>query len=214
VHVVVLDARCEPVPVGEPGELAIGGKGVARGYLGAPELTSERFIADRFGPEPGGRLYRTGDLVRVRPDGDLEFLGRIDDQVKLRGFRIEPDEVAASLREHPCVQDTVVVVRHDDGEDRLVAYATGTDLASVELRTFLADRLPAHLVPSAVVILAALPLSPSGKVDRAALPAPDRASAGQPAELVGPRTPTEQVLTRLVSELLGVAEVGVDDDFF
>ncbi|MGH3799699.1 MAG: amino acid adenylation domain-containing protein, partial [Pseudonocardiaceae bacterium] len=155
-----------------------------------------------------------GDLVRVRPDGDLEFLGRIDDQVKLRGFRIEPDEIAATLREHPLVQDAVVVVRHDGGEDRLVAYATGTDPASVELRTFLADRLPAHLVPSAVVILAALPLSPSGKVDRTALPAPDRASAGLPAEPVGPRTPTEQVLTRLVSELLGVVEVGVDDDFF
>ncbi|MGH3832478.1 MAG: amino acid adenylation domain-containing protein, partial [Pseudonocardiaceae bacterium] len=214
VHVVVLDARLEPVPVGEPGELAIGGKGVARGYLGAPGLTAERFIPDRFGPEPGGRLYRTGDLVRVRPDGDLEFLGRIDHQVKLRGFRIELDEIAASLREHPSVQDALVVVRHDGGEDRLVAYATGTDLASAELRAFLADRLPEHLVPSVVVILAALPLLPSGKVDRAALPAPDRASAGLPTEPLAPRTPTEQVLTRLVSDLLGVVEVGVDDDFF
>jgi len=212
-HVVVLDAQLKPVPIGESGELAIGGKGVARGYLGRGGLTAERFIPDPFSPAPGGRLYRTGDQVRLHADGSLEFLGRIDHQVKINGFRIEPDEVAAVLREHPGVRDTVVVARPDAGGQRLVAYATGDTLAPAELRAFLADRLPAHMVPSAFVVLPELPLSPSGKVDRAALPAPDRHSAGLAAERVAPRTPTERALAQLVGELLG-AEVGIDDDFF
>ncbi|HEX9548470.1 MAG TPA: amino acid adenylation domain-containing protein, partial [Acidimicrobiales bacterium] len=213
VRTVVLDEHLRPVPVGEPGELAIGGKGVARGYLGEPGLTAQRFVPDWLG-DPGGRLYLTGDRVRLRPDGDLEFLGRLDDQVKLRGFRIEPGEVAATLREHRSVRDAVVVVRHDGGDDRLVAYAAGADLDPLELRVFLADRLPAHSVPSAVVVMAALPLSPSGKIDRAALPLPDRASASLPVVAVAPRTPTEQVLAALVRELLGVQEVGIHDNFF
>ena len=169
VHVV--DRRGARVPVGVPGELQIGGPGVARGYLGRPELTAERFVPDPFGGDPGRRLYRSGDLVRFRPDGDVEFLGRVDDQVKIRGFRIEPGEVAAALRRHPGVREAVVVARDLPGGAALVAYVVSTEEPAA-LRSFLRASLPAALVPAAFVRLDELPLTATGKVDRRALPAP------------------------------------------
>lgn len=210
-EVLVLDARLRPVPVGAPGELYLGGPALARGYLGAPALTAERFVPHPFATEPGARLYRTGDLGRWRADGQLEFLGRRDDQLKLRGYRIEPGEIADALRRHPEIRDAIVVVR----DDRLVAYvvpagevAPGAD----ELRVFLADRVPDYMVPAAFVSLAAFPLTTSGKLDRSALPAPD---AGQPATgYAAPRTPAEQALAEIWSSVLRTATVGLDDNFF
>ncbi|PXX58084.1 amino acid adenylation domain-containing protein/thioester reductase-like protein [Nocardia tenerifensis] len=207
VRAVVLDEHLRPLPAGVAGELAIGGAGVARGYLDAPGLTSQRFVADPHAPEPGRRLYLTGDRVRLRGN-EIEFLGRIDEQVKLRGIRVEPEEVSAALREHPAVAGAVTIVRGD----RLVAYAAGADVTPGALRTFLAERLPTHLVPSAVVVLTALPLSPSGKIDRRALPDPQRARVERPVS--ADSTPTEQAIGAFVRELLGVDEVGLDDDFF
>ncbi|MFL6236839.1 MAG: amino acid adenylation domain-containing protein, partial [Thermoanaerobaculia bacterium] len=204
----VVDPRGGLAPVGVPGELRVGGPGVARGYLGRPELTAERFIPDVFGEEPGGRLYRTGDLVRWLPDGTVEFLGRVDDQVKVRGFRIEPGEVEAALRRHPQVREAVVLAR----DERLVAWVVaGEDAPEAgELRDFLRGSLPAALVPSVFVRLAELPLTPTGKVDRRALPAPDLDAAREEA----PRTPAEEVLARIFQEILGVSAVRRSDSFF
>jgi amino acid adenylation domain-containing protein/non-ribosomal peptide synthase protein (TIGR01720 family) len=215
-RVHVLDARMRPVPIGAPGELYIGGDGLARGYHGRPGATAERFVPDPFGPEPGGRLYRTGDLVRLSADGRIRFLRRIDQQVKVRGFRIEPDEVEGALREHPGVRDAAVGARGDEaGERRLVAWLVPEDAPGAgELRAFLATSLPEFMIPSAFVPLASLPLTSRGKVDRRALPDP---SAGPPrAEhaRIAPRTPTEETLAAIWSELLGIEGVGVDDDFF
>ncbi|MFP5285182.1 MAG: non-ribosomal peptide synthetase, partial [Thermoanaerobaculia bacterium] len=203
----VLDRHLQPVPVGVAGELLIGGIGLARDYLGRPELTAGKFVPGA----DGGRLYRTGDLVRWRRDGLLDFVGRIDQQVKIRGFRIEPGEIEGVLREHPGVRDAVVVAREDGGERRLVAYVTGT--GDEGLRSFLADRLPSYMVPAAFVVLPELPLSPNGKVDLAALPAPEsEAPAGPKA---GPRTPTEEMLSLIWAAVLGLpAGPGPDDDVF
>ncbi|NUS62494.1 MAG: amino acid adenylation domain-containing protein, partial [Saccharothrix sp.] len=200
----VLDAGLRPVPPGVVGELYIGGPGVARGYLRRPALTAGRFVADVSGP-PGSRMYRTGDLVRWRPDGELEFVGRADHQVKLRGFRVELGEIEAQLRDHPDVEQAVVTAQ----EDRLVAYVVPPGDVPV-LRQFLRDRLPEFMVPSVFVPLESLPLSVNGKLDRAALPAPDLASGGGRA----PRTPQEELLCGLFAETLGVPKVGIDDDFF
>ncbi|MFY0528921.1 amino acid adenylation domain-containing protein [Archangium gephyra] len=217
VEVYVLDARMRPVPVGVPGELYIGGASVARGYLGRPDLTAERFIPSPFGSEPGGRLYRTGDRVRWLPEGVLEFLGRFDDQLKIRGFRIEPGEVEATLAHHPAVREAVVLARGStSGDRRLVAYAVpraGVSLLPGALRSFLEEKLPAYMVPSAFVVLEALPLTPNGKVDRAALPVP-AASQEVARSYVAPRTPAEEVLAGLWAQVLGVERVGVHDDFF
>ncbi|MFF3488513.1 amino acid adenylation domain-containing protein [Streptomyces sp. NPDC002701] len=216
-QVYVLDSRLLPVPRGVQGELYIAGDGLARGYHGRPELTAGRFVACPFGP-PGARMYRTGDLVRWGRDGRLRYIGRTDFQVKIRGFRIELGEIEHVLAEHPDVAQTVAVVREDrTGDQRLVAYAVPSGKADpagldVEALTdLLRGRLPEYMVPSAVVPLAEFPVSPSGKLDRAALPAPDR---GQAAPGRGPRNHTEEVLCGLYADLLGVAEVGIDDDFF
>jgi amino acid adenylation domain-containing protein len=204
----VLDPHGEPVPAGVRGELYIGGAGVARGYHARAELTAERFLADPF--QPGGRMYRTGDLVRVRADGLLQFEGRGDDQVKLRGFRIELGEIETTLAEHPGVGQVLACVREDTpGDQRLVAYHVG-DVAIDELRELAQRRLPAHMVPGAFVALDELPLTPNGKLDRTALPAP---RAGAVATLA-PRTPLEQQLASLWSEVLGTDGIGVHDSFF
>ena len=214
----VLDRNMEPVPVGIPGELHIGGVGLARGYLGRPELTAERFVPNPFSTEPGARLYKTGDLVRYLPDGNIEFLGRIDHQVKVRGFRIELGEIEAVLKQHPAVTDGAVVAREDvPGDKRLVAYVIPDHKPGPtvgELRGFLRQTLPEYMVPSAFVFLEALPLSPSGKVDRRALPAPDRTRPTLEREYVAPRTPMEEKLAEICAELLGVEKVGVYDSFF
>ncbi|MBV9774972.1 MAG: AMP-binding protein, partial [Gemmatimonadetes bacterium] len=216
--VYVLDAELRPVPPGVPGELFIGGDGVARGYLGRPELTASRFVPDPFATEPGARLYRTGDRVRRLFDGELEFLGRIDQQVKIRGFRIEPGEVEAALQEHPAVREATVIVREDvPGDRRLVAYLTAEGDAAMpavaELREHLRGRLPAYMVPSAFVVLDALPLTPNGKLDRRALPAPEGRSGGEDS-FVAPASPAEATLAEIWRELLRVERVGIHDDFF
>jgi amino acid adenylation domain-containing protein/non-ribosomal peptide synthase protein (TIGR01720 family) len=211
----VLDKDLNLVPIGVPGELYVGGGGLARGYMGRPGLTAERFPADPFCP--GARLYRTGDVVRWRADGLLDFIGRIDDQVKIRGFRIEVGEVEAALRRHPAVTEAVVVAR-EDGHDhkRLIGYVVadgppGRTAQPDELRAFLETSLPGHLVPSALVILDELPLTSNGKVDRKGLPAP-RMRASQ--AYVAPRGPDEELLARVWAEVLGVERVGRDDNFF
>jgi amino acid adenylation domain-containing protein len=209
----VLDARLHPLPAGVSGELYLGGAGVARGYLGRPALTAERFIPDPFGGRPGGRLYRTGDRVRYRADGRLEFLGRADHQVKVRGFRIEPGEVEDVLARHPAVRAAAVVLRDDlPGGPGLAAYLAGAGEAG-ELRAFLRERLPTFMVPSAFVFLEALPLTPNGKVDRRSLPAPGRDRIG-PEVFVAPRSPLEENLAAIWSQVLGQERIGVHDDFF
>ncbi|MDB4947764.1 MAG: hybrid non-ribosomal peptide synthase/polyketide synthase [Gemmatimonadetes bacterium] len=215
----VLDGRGQPVGVGIPGELYLGGDGVALGYLGQPELTSQRFLPDPFAAEPDARMYRTGDRVRWLAEGALEFLGRFDDQVKVRGFRIELGEIEAALDAHPGVKQSTVAARADGpGEKRLVAYVVpaGAEApTAAELRAHLKERLPDYMVPAFVVTLDVLPLTPNGKVDRRALPAPEVAAsvdAGGPAG--EPRTETERRLTELWAEVLGVPHVGVHDNFF
>ncbi|MFF8831197.1 amino acid adenylation domain-containing protein [Streptomyces sp. NPDC015131] len=206
----VLDARLRPVPPGVPGELYLAGVQNARGYLGRPVLTSERFVADPFG-EPGGRMYRTGDLVRRRPDGLVEFLGRADDQVKIRGFRIEPGEIETALTAREGVGAAAVVVREDvPGVPRLVAYVTGT-ADPAQLRRDLAAELPAYMVPAAVVALDALPTNVNGKLDRAALPAP---ALGTGTSSRPPRGAAEERVAAVFAEVLGLAELGAEDDFF
>ncbi|ANZ40481.1 hypothetical protein BBK82_35180 [Lentzea guizhouensis] len=212
--VYVLDEGLRPVPVGVPGELFLAGAGVARGYLGQPGLTAERFLPDPFGP-PGSRMYRTGDIGRWRAHGVVEFVGRTDDQVKIRGFRVETGEIDALLVRHPEVAQSITVARTDDGRKQLVAYlvpAAGTVPAHAELRTWLTRELPDYMVPSAFVVLDALPLSGNGKVDRRALPAPEAHPAAD--RHVEPTTPVERELARVWAEVLRVDRVGIEDNFF
>nr|WP_223759268.1 non-ribosomal peptide synthase/polyketide synthase [Myxococcus sp. RHSTA-1-4] len=214
-RVYVLDARMEPVPPGMPGELYVGGPGLARGYLHRPALTAECFVPDPFATTPGERLYRTGDRVRPLPDGRLEFLGRRDAQVKVRGVRVEPGEVESALAQYPGVRQAVVVLREDSGEARLVAYVVAQEeLEPAALRRFLKERLPEVLVPSAYVTLAALPLTPGGKVDRGALPSPESTRAAREDSFVEPRSELEQRIATVWARALQVPRVGLHDHFF
>jgi len=226
----ILDRAMQPVPPGVTGELHIGGVQLARGYLGRPELTAEKFVQNPFGE---GRLYKTGDLARYRSDGAIEFLGRIDSQVKIRGFRIELGEIETVLRQHPSVQESIVIAREDiPGDKRLVAYVVARDhtpgdegltrhavsrngaASPSELREFLQVKLPDYMVPAAFVPLEALPLTPNGKVDRKALPRPDFEAVADESKFVAPSTPTEIVLARIWCEVLGLKHVGIHDNFF
>ncbi|MFC6016164.1 amino acid adenylation domain-containing protein [Plantactinospora solaniradicis] len=215
-RLLVLDANLRPLPVGVPGELYIAGTGVGRGYASRPALTAERFVADPF-TDGGMRLYRTGDLVRWRTDGQLDYLGRIDQQVKVRGVRIEPGEVEAALLAHPAITDTVVVARGEGSDRRLIAYLVVGETAAPstsELRAFLRMRLPDYLVPSAYLELAAIPLNPNGKVNRAALPEPETSRPVLSAAYQAPRSRTEEFLAALWAALLRLEQVGITDDFF
>ena len=213
-RIYVLDETGEPVPVGVAGELCIGGAGVARGYLGRPRQTVERFVPDPFGGEPGARLYRTGDLGRWLPEGTIEFLGRTDDQVKVRGYRIELREIEVRLAGHASVREAVVVAREDiPGDTRLVAYWIGEAADADTLRAHLDERLPAYMVPAAYVRLDRFPLSPNGKLDRRALPAP-QGDAFAAREYEAPETDTEQALAEIWAEVLRVQRVSRHDHFF
>jgi amino acid adenylation domain-containing protein len=211
----VVDRRLERLPIGVPGELCLAGMGLARGYLGRPELTAERFVPDPFSSEPGARMYRTGDLVRLRADGELDYLGRLDHQVKVRGFRIELGEVEAALTRQPGVEAAVVVAREDaPGDKRLVAYLVGAHLSAADLRHALQKELPEAMVPSAFVFVDELPLTAHGKVDRRSLPAPDAAHPAAAAEFVAPRTALEEEVAQVWADVLGVERVGSNDSFW
>ncbi len=217
-QIYLLDRNLQPLPIGVPGELYIGGEGLARGYYSRPELTAERFIPHPFGGT-GARLYRTGDLVRYRGDGTIEHLGRIDSQVKLRGYRIELGEIESVLHHHPAVDEAIVLanVGHT-GEKQLVAYVVRSkqeaQTKSSDLRAYLQAKLPDYMVPSHFVLLDTLPLSPNGKVDRRALPAPTDLSSEHQATFVGPRTPLEELLAHIWMQVLGCSQVGIHDNFF
>ncbi len=214
VHVYVLDHGLQLMPAGVTGELYVGGAGVARGYLGQPGLTADRFLPDPYGAVPGGRMYRTGDLVRWRADGTLEFVGRADDQLKIRGFRVEPGEIAVRLCGHDDVADAAVVAAEvSPGTRQLVAYVVpvpGRTPLACQLRRFLSDQIPAYMIPDAIVPVAALPRAGNGKVDKNALPTPPPAVTGSRQA----SSPIEKLLSALWADILAVPEVGVDDDFF
>ena len=213
----LLDSHFSPVPVGVSGELYLGGVGLSRGYLKRPQLTAERFVPNPFSSRPGERLYRTGDLARHDRNGELEYLGRMDQQVKLRGYRIELGEIETVLSEHHRVQDCVVVAIGERGKQQLAAYVVarangdGNGSLGPELRRHLQQRLPHYMVPAWIEQLEALPLTTNGKLDRRALPAPDEKSAQREER---PLTPVEEVVAGVWCEVLGVSRVGTDDDFF
>ena len=211
----MLDDGQRLTPVGVPGRLFIAGAGVARGYTGEPELTAERFSADPFAPEGSARMYDTGDLARWLPDGTLEFLGRADEQIKLRGYRVEPAEIETALRSHPGVREAIALAESSaSGDLRLIAYcAVDGALDQDELRAHLADWLPEFMLPGAIVIVDELPRTPSGKIDRLRLPDPDLTDTPR-TEHVAPRTPLEETVAAIWAQVLGVPRVGVEDDFF
>jgi acyl carrier protein len=217
-QIYLLDQHLQPVPVGIPGELYIGGAGLARGYLNQPELTAEKFIPNHFSHEPKARLYKTGDLVRYLANGNMDYLGRTDHQVKLRGFRIELGEIETLLSQHPGVREAVVLIRENiSGNKYLVAYMIPNQeqaLISSELRNFLKEQLPQYMVPSAFVTLDTLPLTPNGKVDRKALPNPESVRSELATAYVGPRTEMEQTIATVWQEVLGVEKLGMHDNFF
>jgi amino acid adenylation domain-containing protein len=218
VRTFLLDDRLAPVPIGLPGELFIGGHGVARGYWSQPALTAERFIPDPFSGEAGARLYRTGDLCRYRADGVIEFLGRVDRQVKIRGYRIEPREIETALRQHEAVVEAALVTRDEPpGDKRLIAYVqhrTGNPIDGESLRRYLTHKLPNYMVPAHIVVMDRWPLTPNGKIDRRALPLPEVGYGARPTASLAPRTITEELLASIWAEILGVESVRRDDDFF
>jgi amino acid adenylation domain-containing protein len=216
-QIYLLDRHLNSVSPRLPGELHIGGVGLARGYAHQPALTAEKFIPDLFSNEPGARLYKTGDLAYYAPDGNIEFLGRIDDQLKIRGNRIEPGEIKATLTAHPMVREAVVVVREDvPGDKRLIAYVVAAEepATSNEFRTYLKEKLPDYMVPSAFVLLKAMPLTTNGKLDRRALPLPNATRSEIPEAFVPPRGPVEEALLEMWRELLRVDRISVHDNFF
>src|SRR5207248_5167463 len=217
-QIYLLDGHRQPVPIGIPGEVYVGGAALARGYLNRPELTTERFIPDPFSEECGARLYKTGDRARYLPDGTIEYLGRLDHQVKVRGVRIELGEIEAILGQHPAVRECVVTLREDvPGDQRLTAYAApqeGQTVTVTELRRHLKQYLPEYMLPAAVVTLDALPLTPTGKLDRNALPRPDLSGLTAEDSFVAPRTPDEEMLAGIWAEVLNRECVGIHDNFF
>ncbi|MBN3992584.1 MAG: AMP-binding protein [Nostoc sp. NMS2] len=232
VQTYILDGEVQPVPIGVPGELHIGGVGLARGYLNRPDLTAAKFITHPFNklerlsyevphlgetPRPDFALYKTGDLARYLPDGNIEFLGRIDNQVKVRGFRIELGEIETVLIAHPQVSEAVVIDSDDiPGYKRLVAYVVTRSKPEIknQLRSFLKQKLPDYMVPSAFVILDALPLTPNGKIDRRGLPKPDTARHELEKDIVAPRTESEEILAKIWCEVLHLEQIGIHDNFF
>ncbi|HKS08543.1 MAG TPA: phosphopantetheine-binding protein, partial [Pyrinomonadaceae bacterium] len=217
-ELLILDEHLNLVPPGIAGELCVGGAGVGRGYVNNPSATAERFVPHPYSSKPGAQLYRTGDLARHLPDGNIEFLGRLDHQVKVAGYRIELGEVESAMVQHQTVRECVVVVRSDaHGNARLVAYVIPVEGAVLPdapaWRRYLADSLPSHMIPSLFVALEKLPLTPGGKVDRRALPAPETMSNGAGRDYVAPRTPVEEVLAGIWREVLGVERVGLYDNF-
>ena len=217
-QIYLLDEHLRQVPIGTPGELCIGGAGLAKGYLNQPELTAEKFIPHPWSSEPGARLYKTGDLARYLPDGQIAFMGRIDHQMKIRGYRIEPDEIMSVLNEQPAIRMSLVIAREDaPGDKRLVAYVVpvpGAHISAGSLREMLAKRLPDYMVPATFVLLEALPVTPNGKVDRAALPAPGATNTLQDAVEALPSTPIQKRLNGIVAPLLGLEQIGIDDNIF
>jgi amino acid adenylation domain-containing protein len=217
-QVYIVDEQLKPVPAGTPGELLIGGAGVARGYLNLPELTRKRFVPNPFANDGQARLYRSGDLGRFLPDGQIAFIGRVDEQIKIRGYRIEPQEISAVLDRHPVVQASCVSAYADDsGEKRLVAYivpSSHTRLSPSELRKFVADHLPDYMVPSTFVRLEQLPLSDHGKLDRSALPVPTALTILDDDSFEAAHSPIEERVASFLTVLLGVSRVGRDDNFF
>lgn len=218
LQVYILDARLHPLPIGVPGEIYLGGIGLARGYLGRPSLTAERFVPHPFSQEPGARLYKTGDLACWRADGEIEFLGRLDRQVKVRGFRIEPGEIEIALEKCEDILHSVVIVREDTaGDKRLVAYmvpAPGKPFDLEKVRGYLQDNLPAYMVPAALIAIDALPLTPNGKLDQQQLPSPDMGRPALTSAYQPPRDTFELLLVQIYEELLNVRPVGSGDDFF
>jgi len=217
-QIYILNENMQQVPVGEPGEIYVGGPGLARGYRNRPDLTAEKFVPNPFSREPGARLYRTGDLARYLPDGEIAFLGRVDEQIKVRGYRIEPAEIVRVLDEYPAVETSAVVAREvEQGDKTLVAYfvpAPNSQPTHSELRNFIAGRVPEYMIPAIFVKLDALPVNTSGKLDRAMLPAPNSANTLRDNTFVAPRTPIEEHLASILASLLDMGEVSVEDNFF
>jgi amino acid adenylation domain-containing protein len=217
-QIYILDENLQQVPVGEPGELCIGGVGVGRGYLNRPELTAQKFIPNPFSNEPGARLYKTGDLARYLPDGQIAFMGRTDHQIKIKGYRIEPGEIVAVLNGHPAVQNSFVMAREEiSGDKRLVAYIVlvpGVHVTVGSLRETLMAQLPDYMVPASFVLLDKLPVTANGKVDRKALPVPDETNTLRDEIIARPSTPTQERLVKIVSTLLELDEIDIDDNFF
>lgn len=214
----LLDGNLREVPIGSVGEIYIGGISLARGYRNSPELTREKFVADPFSDDPDARLFKTGDMAYFRSDGQLEFLGRLDDQIKIRGHRIEPNEIVAALRRHEAVEACAVVAdKLVSGDKRLIAYIvvkSGVQIAASDLRSHLAKHLPDYMLPETFVLLSSLPLNASGKIDRLALPLPNASNTLRDASSIEPRTPIEKRLAEILESLLGVNHIGADDNFF